>query len=372
MLNLARLSSVFAICMLSFPVLSFDTLHTRIAFSKNENKLIWVDVDGKVWRLNLKQKNSDAAEMFQIPEPIIALTGHSTHVLALGANGQVWSFGQNHFGQLGLPDRIERDTPTLIPTLHGIIAIGAGNGVSYALDSAGCVFAFGHNSVEISLGVPHAIFGAPSRVAEIPPIKSISVGQAHILALDYEGNIWSWGLNSVGQCGLGHVENIAPPSKIDVRARAKYISAFFNSSFFVDEDDRPWAFGHRYAHPLHLETYYSDPAVIPSFWVKGILGLHMGGMLMTVDGEIFAWMKETNESPKIAVLEGTVGRAIASMDRAIFVLGSDECVYVRGAIGNCNFPEFEKIDQILPGTFPLPLNHQMKSASKKCANGRCV
>ena len=89
-------------------------------------------------------------------------------------NNEVWSFGGNYYGQLGLGDNINRYTPTKIPN---IIA------------------------------------------------KSVSYGNFHTVIIDMNNDIWSFGWNCYGHLGLG--DNIYiyinTPTKIP-NISAKYVS----------------------------------------------------------------------------------------------------------------------------------------------------
>jgi alpha-tubulin suppressor-like RCC1 family protein len=45
-------------------------------------------------------------------------------------------------------------------------------------------------------------------------ITFISSGDRHTLALDENGDVWSWGRDEEGQCGLGHNNNQSTPTKV--------------------------------------------------------------------------------------------------------------------------------------------------------------
>jgi alpha-tubulin suppressor-like RCC1 family protein len=71
--------------------------------------------------------------------------------LVLNNNGQVFSFGNNQFGQLGLGDVINRHLPSLVPSLSNIVKISSGGYFSLALNNNGKVFSFGKNEVNFYL-----------------------------------------------------------------------------------------------------------------------------------------------------------------------------------------------------------------------------
>jgi len=68
-----------------------------------------------------------------------------SHSLALTESGEVYAWGQNDKGQLGLGDREGRLTPTKVPGLAGIKAVAARYYQSFALTESGEVYAWGRN-----------------------------------------------------------------------------------------------------------------------------------------------------------------------------------------------------------------------------------
>jgi hypothetical protein len=67
------------------------------------------------------------------------------HSLALTESGEVYAWGSNGRGQLGLGDTEDRHTPTQVPGLGRVKAIAAGGEHSLALTESGEVYAWGSN-----------------------------------------------------------------------------------------------------------------------------------------------------------------------------------------------------------------------------------
>ncbi len=85
------------------------------------------------------------------PQKIVSSGGQ--HSLALNADGQVYGFGCNYYGQLGLGDNKDREILTLIPSLTNIISISSAYYHSLALTADGHVYVFGHNNFgQLGLG----------------------------------------------------------------------------------------------------------------------------------------------------------------------------------------------------------------------------
>ncbi len=78
---------------------------------------------------------------------VTAIAAGQEHTLALRSDGTVWGFGTNGFGELGsaIPVGNMTTTPVKIPGLSNIISISAGGGHSLALGADGSIWAFGTN-----------------------------------------------------------------------------------------------------------------------------------------------------------------------------------------------------------------------------------
>ncbi len=157
------------------------------------------------------------------PTKITALPGAGTaiaagdrHSLVVLENGEVYAFGWNDDGWLGLGDTIERWTPTRIPALPGVaVAVAGGSYHSLVLLANGEVYAFGQNVVG-QLGLGDTIERwTPTKITTLPgPAAAVAAGYIHSLVLLHDGEAYAFGQNSRGQLGLGDRNDRWAPSKI--------------------------------------------------------------------------------------------------------------------------------------------------------------
>jgi alpha-tubulin suppressor-like RCC1 family protein len=85
---------------------------------------------------------------------VTSVAAGEIHSLAV-RSGDVYAWGDNHFGELGDGTTTQENTPELIdPTdLHNIVAIAAAAYSSYALSSDGSLWVWGHDTDgELGLG----------------------------------------------------------------------------------------------------------------------------------------------------------------------------------------------------------------------------
>ena len=69
------------------------------------------------------------------------------HALAVDVDGHVWRWGYNEYGQLGNgAAQVEVvETPAMLESIENVVAVSAGNSHSLALDAKGQVWGWGRN-----------------------------------------------------------------------------------------------------------------------------------------------------------------------------------------------------------------------------------
>ena len=153
-------------------------------------------------------------------------TGYS-HSLFQNNKGEIFACGyikRKGLGHENLSKRIQI-TPSLIPNLPpNIVQFVCGSTQSLFLDSEGNVFSFGDNS-HGQLGLGHYTDqNELNKISNIPPIKIISCGNANSYLVDVEGNLWSFGNNQYGQLGHGDKTDIDAPKIIHTLKDIQQIS----------------------------------------------------------------------------------------------------------------------------------------------------
>ncbi|CAM6124002.1 unnamed protein product [Calypogeia fissa] len=142
----------------------------------------------------------------------------SAHTLALTGSGDVYSFGQGAFGALGHDSKEDVTVPLLLGTLWGlgIVQIACGEYHSAALSSDGQVFTWGrgkygqlgHGSIESEFQ-PVAVKALADQF-----VVQVVCGGDHTIALNSEGEIFTWGRGHWGQTGLGTQDDTLTPRQV--------------------------------------------------------------------------------------------------------------------------------------------------------------
>lgn len=133
---------------------------------------------------------------------IISIVSNNGSSFILTENDQVYAFGLNNNGRLGLGDKNDRNVPTIIPGLNNIISISTSGYSTLALTKHGRVYGFGKN-VHGELGLNDKINRTmPVLHPNLYDIVEISI-HAHSLFLTAKGEVYGCGWNLSGQLGLG-------------------------------------------------------------------------------------------------------------------------------------------------------------------------
>ena len=152
----------------------------------------------------------------------------SSHCVACGRSGDCFVWGDNDAGQLGLGSFASFSSVAINHSFPPVATVSAGANHSVALTSNGSLYSWGHglngrlgNNAVHRIGVPDSeksYFNIPYTISEIEPIRLVSCGADHTLAVGSSG-VWAWGCGSGGKLGLGDTQDRWRPSLIP-RTRA--------------------------------------------------------------------------------------------------------------------------------------------------------
>lgn len=168
--------------------------------------------------------NISYAFLLESDDKIVQISLGYNHSAALSAKGRVFTWGNNYSGRLGDGTTTDRVNPTEITSrflLGGkIIQIELSNSFSSALSDQGNVYTWGENIYgQLGIGTvgwrstPGSVQGMPT-LAVGDKVISISSGSEHGILLTQFGRIFVWGRNNYGQLGIEGVSNQLLPFEI--------------------------------------------------------------------------------------------------------------------------------------------------------------
>lgn len=129
------------------------------------------------------------------------------HSMAIKADGTLWAFGRNFWGELGLGDEVARTVPTQVGTANDWDKVFSGLDTTYAIKTDGSLWVVGRND-RGQLALNDLVYRTSFvQVGVATDWVSISAGGQHALAIRGAGTLWGVGLNDVYQLGTGNTTN---------------------------------------------------------------------------------------------------------------------------------------------------------------------
>lgn len=150
------------------------------------------------------------------------ITGRSqSSTLAVKTDGTLWGWGANLNGQLGLGDALNRSSPVQIGAatdwkyISCVGAAGSAQGsFSLAIKTGGTLWSWGMNS-NGELGLGDVVSrSSPVQVGALTNWARVNGGFKHAIALRSDGTAWVWGANASGQLGLANVADRSSPVQV--------------------------------------------------------------------------------------------------------------------------------------------------------------
>jgi len=242
-------------------------------------------------------------------EPVIETTAGvfsgARHSIAIGLSGEIVTWGDNQFSQLGELSRVvnvvdgvrDKSTPGS-PLLAGFMSATGGGGHTLLLHQEGWIAGFGNNfegQVGVS-NIPGAI-NVPAKVINesgvpLTSVADIAAGDRHSVAVLNRGRVYTWGDNKFGQLSFSGVETVFYPTLIDDFGEVIEVAAGKNFTLARLVDNTVFAWGENTFAQLGeaASDFESEPVKVRN--AENIAAIAAGdnhGLALTHEGEVLAW-----------------------------------------------------------------------------------
>ena len=248
------------------------------AWGNNENGMIGNGTSDKdeVNRTPVRVQEKTSTGVLVDLSNIARIAVGENHVLALSTDGYVYAWGNNSNGQLGNGDTSstnekfhDNDTTDGIYAaqkvyrgesaatnddwyIQDVIDIAAGKSFSVALKADGTVWTWGLNtSYQLGIGdtmtrpVPTQVLAGASSTTEkyLKNITAVAAGEGHVLVATTDGTMYSWGYNNWGQLGNNTTTTATKPVKVSNITNVAAISANYYNSMAMTSDGSVYTWG---------------------------------------------------------------------------------------------------------------------------------
>ncbi len=282
-----------------------------------ENDSIALKTDGTVWEL----RNSNIAPVEELNDvtDIAAIAVGNSYTVILKTDGTVWAWGANWFGQLGDGTTTYSPVPIQVSGLTDITAISVGGyfndwkggGSTIALKADGTVWAWGDNRYG-QLGVTttetcgeysYPCSTTPMQVSGLEDVIAVAAGGYYSMALKADGTVWAWGDNRSGQLGDGTTTYSPVPIQVSGLTDVTAVAAGNAHSIALKSNGTVWTWGNNFSGQLGVTTtescdgYYFTPCSTTPIQVSGLTDISAvtaGGdhsIALETGGTVWTWGK---------------------------------------------------------------------------------
>lgn len=183
-------------------------------------------------------------------------------------------------GQLGLGHSDKVDKVSCIKSLKfsdsgdKVSLAACGREHSVVATAKGALYSFGSNAVS-QLGIDtdkhksesteskSSLYTKPIKITSLPPNivwKQLAAGAEHVCALTKTGNVYVWGSNADGQCGLSKKEHeIKYPQELKLPYRVTAVACGYYHTALISDEGRLYTFGNNSDHQLGRSLSEKQP-----------------------------------------------------------------------------------------------------------------
>ncbi|HEY0406156.1 MAG TPA: S8 family serine peptidase [Pyrinomonadaceae bacterium] len=263
-----------------------------------------------------------------------AIVAGNAHNVALKADGTVWTWGANSFGQLGRGNTVDSPTPTQVAGVSSVTAIAAGGAHTLALKSDGTVWSWGTGQTLNSNSVFDYVT-TPRQVTGLSNIVSIAAGGSASYAVRSDGTVWAWGFNGQGQLGDGTFTNRGLPVQVSNLAGAVAVAAGGGHAVALLADGTLRAWGNNQYGQLGTGDINFTPSLTP-VQVSNLTGVSFieAGLDHTVavksNGTVWTWGVNFNgEIGDATTMNRPAATQLIGFDGSRIVAGGNHTVAVK-------------------------------------------
>lgn len=279
-------------------------IHSVVAISQGKEHALALKSDGTVWswgkgfmgQLGVPNLYSSETPV-QIPglNQVVSIKAANAHSMAIKSDGSLWTWGSNINGLLGLGNMnlISQTTPAKVSWLSNVKAVSGGTSNSMALLADGTVWSWGDNMYgQIGDGTSKVRY-SPVMVAGLPQVKAISTGADHNVVVDVNGIVWSWGNNYSGQLGDGTFESRSRPVRVNgISEAVTDVSAGNSFNLVLTASGKVWSWGDNSVGQLGDGTTGRRVSPIPINSLSEQTMISTGGshgLSLEKNGQIWSW-----------------------------------------------------------------------------------
>ena len=313
-----------------------------------------VDIPGKVKLIKCAGDNPTESACYVITE-----------------DGALYVWGKNSYGQLGVGDEVNKNTPIKVTAINGkVMELIISNSFSvYAILEDGSLYSWGDNSYGL-LGVGDEVNkNTPTKVNLPSKIKELITTGLSVYALMEDSSLYSWGYNLDGQLGVGDEVNKNTPTKVNLPSKIKELITTGSSAYALMEDSSLYSWGENSYGQLGVgdKINKNTPTIVNlSGKIKELITTGLSSYAILKDDSLYAWGYNSDGQlgvgdevdkdipTKVTAINGKVMELIISNYFSVYAILEDGSLYSWGENNSGELGVGDKIDKNTPTIVNLP------------------
>jgi alpha-tubulin suppressor-like RCC1 family protein len=181
--------------------------------------------------------------------------------------GQLWTWGPNNYGQLGINSTVHKSSPIQVGSLSDWQDMATASETSAAVKSNGTLWTWGYGlHGQLANELPLVNISSPVQIGSSTDWSSVIAGSEFFAALKTNGTLWVWGRNDKGQLGLNDILNRSSPTQVGTDTNWNNISMDSSAVATTKTDGTAWLWGDNADGRLGLNstTHRSSPTQLGS------------------------------------------------------------------------------------------------------------
>lgn len=213
----------------------------------------------------------------------------------MDGDGAAWCWGWNDVGQLGDGTTQERYSPVRVAGLPAVKAIALGEGITCALTPTGDAYCWGvwaQNTIGVV--TPPVPTLTPTLIRGRHAFTSITAGYFFACGLDAAGAAWCWGNNEFGQLGTGDTILTTTPRAVAFHQPLTAISAGLDHVCGLTAAGAAYCWGRNNIGQLGIGRYSDSAETTPVAVAGGLAFTSISGgdwytCALTAAGKAYCW-----------------------------------------------------------------------------------
>ncbi|NBU70778.1 MAG: hypothetical protein EBS53_04910 [Bacteroidetes bacterium] len=226
------------------------------------------------------------------------IAGVSTSRMSIKTDGTLWAWGSNSYGQLGLNNNTNMSSPVQVGALTNWAQIAQSIWCA-AIKTDGTLWTWGYNGHGMLMQNDRVSRSSPVQVGASTDWAFVDVA-ASTIAIKTNGTLWVAGRSDYGQLGQNNTQSRSSPTQLGALTTWASASAGGNFNMAIKTDGTLWGWGNNIHGNLgnSNNTNMSSPVQVGALtnWssISASAHAYMHCLAIKTDGSLWSWGNNNN------------------------------------------------------------------------------